>query len=45
MERHEQLCEDNLIEHRQYIVHHGQNVPETRNRRWHGSGMVTGDCM
>lgn len=35
-----QLMEDKLIEHRQYIVLHGQDMPEIRNWRWNSPGLV-----
>ncbi len=31
-----QLMQDKLIEHQQYIVKHGQDLPEVRNWKWKG---------
>ena len=29
-----QLLRDKLIEHRQYTIRHGEDLPEIRNRKW-----------
>ena len=31
-----QVMRDKLIEHKQYIAEHGEDLPEIRNWIWHG---------
>jgi xylulose-5-phosphate/fructose-6-phosphate phosphoketolase len=36
--RLKKLLQDKLVEHRQYINIHGQDLPEVRNWKWTNSG-------